>query len=359
MDPVGLARALALVRTWPGGSQLCVIRRGEVVVDYAVHCTRDSLFMLFSAGKPLVAVLIHLLVERGALSLDDPLARHWPEYARNGKEPITVRHVLQHRAGVPLASGTLLGDAAWMTDWTRSVRLAEQARPRWPAGQVPGYHVITFGFLLGEVARRVGGAPVDELIRTELLGPAGLADIHPRLPGTLWPRHVALRTTGGPLQRGVLTAPQLFLNRRTLRTSVIPAANVAATARGLAGFYQMLLSGGESAGRRVLSPETVARMREPSTAPGEKDRVLRLPIRWSQGFQLGGAGPGGERPRDHPMGALGSPETFGHNGSYYCNAWADPTRQLVFAYTTSALAARDDAARQQCAVSDAVLSACR
>ena len=358
MDPVALARALALVRTWPGGSQLCVMRQGEVVVDYSSGCAPDALFMLFSAGKPLVAALIHLLAERGALSLDDPVAQHWPEYAQHGKEPITIRHVLQHRAGVPLASGTLLGDALWMTDWTRSVRLAEQARPRWPAGQVPGYHVITFGFLLGELARRAGGAPVDELIRTELLGPAGLAEVHPALPGGLWPRHVAVRATGGPLRRGVLAAPRLFLNRRALRTSVIPAANAAATARGLAGFYHLLLNGGESAGRRVLSPETIARMREPSTAPGELDRMLKLPIRWSHGFQLGGAADGG-RVRQHPMGTLSSTQTFGHNGSYYCNAWADPTRQLVFAYTTSALASRDDAARQQCMVSDAVLAACR
>src|SRR5262249_35810556 len=125
-DPAGLDAAAALVEARGCPAQLCVISRGQVVLDRAYGCPTDGLFFLFSAGKPMVALLVHQLAERGLLGLDDPVARHWPEFGQRGKEAITIRHVLQHRSGLPVARSAVR-DALAMTDWAASVRALEQA----------------------------------------------------------------------------------------------------------------------------------------------------------------------------------------------------------------------------------------
>src|SRR5216683_1581154 len=158
VDAAALERVLELVRARGAVAQLCVLRDGQVVLDRRFGCRADALFWVFSVSKPFVALLVHLLAERGELALDDPVAACWPAYARDGKDAITIRHVLTHRAGVPVSSRSLLGDAMAMTSWDRAVRQAESARPRWPAGQVPAYHTLSYGFILGELLRRVTGA---------------------------------------------------------------------------------------------------------------------------------------------------------------------------------------------------------
>jgi CubicO group peptidase (beta-lactamase class C family) len=333
-------------------AQLCVISGGQVVLDRSLRCPPDGLFFLFSASKPMVALLVHQLAERGRLSLDDPVARHWPEFGQHGKQEITIRQVLQHRSGLPVAT-SMPGDALTMTDWALSVRGIERAVPRFPAGQVPAYHVITYGFILGELVQRVTGAPVREVMQAELLGPLGLRDTFLGLPPGLWARHVPVAG------RGLAElATQLMINRRAVREAVIPAASVSGTARDLARLYQALLNGGELDGVRVLRPETVAEARRPSSE-GEQDRYLKLPVRWAQGFQLAGQRPGSTRLGGgrQPMGTLASPAAFGHNGSYVCIGWADPERGIAVGYVTGRLISRADGARHMAEVSDAILAA--
>jgi len=244
------ATRLAAARRCP--AQLCVIAGGEVVLDTAFGCQPDSLFFLFSASKPMVALLVHLLAERGELSLDDPVARYWPTFGQRGKQDITVRQVLQHRSGLPVARN-MARDALAMTDWAASVRALERAAPSYPPGQVPAYHVISYGFLLGELVQRVTGVPVRDFLSTELLSPLGLRDTFLGLPAERWPRHVPV-SGRGPAE----LATQLVINRRSTRQAVIPAASVSATANNLARLYQALLNGGELDAVRVLKPETIA-----------------------------------------------------------------------------------------------------
>jgi len=345
----GLARAVDLVTARGAAAQLCVLRDGRVVLDRRFGCGTDALFWIFSASKPFVALLVHLLAERGELSLDDRVASHWPEFGQRGKEPITVRQVLQHRSGLPVARSPVL-DALVMPDWDRSVRHIERARPSWPPGQVPAYHYISYGFILGELVRRVSGMAVPDLLAAEFLRPLGLRDTHLGLPGCLWPRHVPVRGRG---PAGRIT--QAFVNRRATREAVIPAAGISTTARDLARFYQALLRGGELDGVRILEPATIEQARRPSS-DGEFDRFLELPVRWSQGFQLGGASrePAGDR----PMGRLASRQAFGHNGSNCCIAWADPLYRLVFVYLTDRLTGGHEGARHLGSVSDAIIAAC-
>lgn len=328
-----------LVRSRGAKAQICVIQDGEVVLDAAIGCRPDALFWVFSASKPFTALLVHQLAERGELDLDDPIVRHWPEF---GKPDITIRHVLQHRAGIPTIHGAAR-DMLVMSDWRRSVRAIERARPRYPAGAVPAYHVVSFGFILGELVRRVTGTPVDKLLDERIVAPLGLADTHLGLRTADWGRHVPIRGYGHNAKLA-----QVFVNRRYLREAVIPAAGISSTARDLARFYDILLRGGGP----VLRPETVAEARRP-TSDGEVDRFLGVPTRWSQGFQLGG--PAADPTIIRTMGQTSSRETFGHNGSNCCIAWADPTRRMAFAYVTSQLGPRYLGARHLAAVADAVI----
>ncbi|HTZ94178.1 MAG TPA: serine hydrolase domain-containing protein [Streptosporangiaceae bacterium] len=344
-------KALDLIRKRGSPAQLCIVVRGQIVLNEAFGCRPDSLFFLFSASKPLVALLVHRLAERGDLALDDPVAKHWPQFGQAGKQDITIRQVLQHRSGLPVAR-SMARDAIVMTDWTASVRALEVAAPSFPPGSVPAYHVISYGFILGELVQRVTGAPVREVLQAELLGPLGLADSYLGLPASQWHRHVPV-SGSGPAE----LVTQVVINRRATRQAVIPAASVSATAYDLARLYQALLDGGELGGVRVLRPETIRQATTP-TSDGEIDRYLKLPVRWSEGFQLGGertgraragAGPG-------PMGALASRTAFGHNGSYVCLGWADPQRQVAVGYLTGRLVSRSAGASHMAAVSDAILS---
>jgi CubicO group peptidase (beta-lactamase class C family) len=351
MEPEGLERAWELARARGTAGQLCVLRRGQVVLDRWYGHEADALFLTFSAGKPLTALLVHKLAESGALALDEPVAAYWPEFGRNGKETVTVRHVLQHRAGLPVAR-SLLRDAWAMTDWERSVRAVEQAAPAYPPGEVAAYHIISFGFILGELLRRVSGVPVRELLRAEFLDPLGLRDTHLGLDRELLDRAVPLVS-----QERADRLRQVFFNRRAVRGAVVPASGLSSTARDLARFYAMLLRGGELDGVRVLEASSVEEARRPSTAAeGDLDHFLYKKVRWAHGFQLGGPGPDPRAGR--PMGQLGSPLAFGHNGSSTCLAWADPTRDLVFVHLTNQLAPQGDGARYESRISDAVIGAC-
>ncbi len=320
-------------------AQLVVLRHGKVLLDRSFGAPRDVPFLLFSAGKPLTAVLVHQLAEQGLLSLDAPLARYWPDFENNYKQDITVRQVLQHRSGLPYAK-SLCRDALLAPDWNRSVRALAAARPHHAPGRLPAYHTLSYGFLLGELVQRVTGRPLRDVLDEQVLRPLGLRDTHLSAP----PRRVPMRgATGGP------RALQWAANRRVARTAVIPAATISSTARDLAVFYQALLGTG------LLSADSIAGACTPS-ANGEVDRVLGNRIRWSEGFQLGGNENDPQRAR--PMGRLSSRRAFGHNGSNACLGWADPDRDLVMVYLTNRLEGSPEGSPYQCELSDALLAGC-
>jgi CubicO group peptidase (beta-lactamase class C family) len=361
MDAEALARAAELVKDRPGAAQLCVLQHGEVVLDLSTRCEPDSLFLLWSTGKPFTAMAVHLLAERGMLDLDDPVRRFWPEYAQGGKAEVTVRHVLRHASGAPLSTGSVLGDALASPFWDLSVRAAARARTRYPVGTMSVYHILSHGFVLGELVRRVDGRPLRRFLRQEVLDPAGLRDTHLGLTGELWPRGMRLLAPprDAPEAPGAGDRVKLELfDRKAVRMSVIPAATVHATARDVARFYQLLLNDGELDGTRLFDSETVATARRPAIGADarEPDRIIGHPVRWAHGFQLGW---GNARVRTaRPFGTSASRRVFGHNGSNYCNAWADPDNDLVFAYLTNLVPRRGAALAQQTRLSDLVRAAC-
>lgn len=336
-----LRDALALVRSRPGAAQLVVVQRGSVVIDYAKECGADDLFWLFSASKPYVVVVLHVLAERGLIDIDAPVAQYWPEFGAHGKSDITIRQVLQHRSGFSTARG-FVGDALTMTSWTLATRAIASVRPRRPAGAEPAYQVFAFGFILGEIIQRVTGRRLRDVMREELLEPLGAAHTHLGLAGA------SLR--GVPLS-GAAPGDRIVarvLNLRAVRAAVIPSAGISANARDVAAFYSMLLAGGRTAeGRQIVTAGAIQEALELS-APTEVDLYAKEHIAWANGFQLGGAT---TNPLP-PLGRTSGARTFGHNGSNICVAWADPEQDLILVYLTSRLDA--DAQIHITGVSDAI-----
>lgn len=331
-------------------AQLVVLRAGRVVLDRAFGADPSSLFLVYSCSKPYAALVVHLLAERGQLSLDEPIATWWPEFGRRGKAAITARHVLTHRAGVP--DDRAVGMLARATDWDASVRRMEALVPRWPPGEVTAYHALTYGWILGELARRASGERVEDLLRQCLLEPLGLTDTFLGLPVAAWPRAVPVVAAG----RRAELANTLVFNRRRYRRAVIPAATVSATARDVARLFEMLRLGGALNGTRLLRPETITAALRPAVDGIDADRTLGRPVRWAEGFHLGGV----RSPADlgRFMGDLSSREAFGAIGSDCCTVWVDPGRELVFAYLTGLLLPSPAGIAHHGLVADCILRAC-
>ena len=160
------------------GSSLCVIVDGEIVVDiWAGHKNKDrtedwnedTLSVAFSSTKVALALCAHILIERGKLDLKEKVTKYWPEYGKNGKEETTIEMVLNHSAGLP-ALRTEVKDGGFL-DWDYMVKLIENEKPFWNPGKETGYHMMTTGWLIGELIRRVTGKSLGEFFNNELESP--------------------------------------------------------------------------------------------------------------------------------------------------------------------------------------------
>lgn len=320
--------------------QLTVVHGGQVVLDGASGCTPDALGWLFSASKPFTALLVHRLAGRGVLDLDAAVSAYWPAYgagARGSKSGTTLREVLTHRTAVPSAGPY---PAAVLTMHRAESSARRVARGRRRARRYAGgsaYQPLDSGIIVAEVLRRATGGGTDawaELLRREVLEPAGLDDVHPGVPETEMHRCLPLDGTwragpGGPVVAAVL-------NRRPVRQARIPAAGLSTTARQLALFYRDL----------VDAPERTA-LCVPSSAGG-RDAWTRLPTRWGTGVQLGGTG------EQCPFGATSTEQTFGHNGSDVCLGWADPDLDLAVGMVTDRASGHPADRRLMVRVSDLI-----
>jgi CubicO group peptidase (beta-lactamase class C family) len=343
-----------------GGSAVTVMHGGEPVVDLwgglrtleGDPWEPDTLAMCFSTTKGVTSLALHLQAEAGLVDYDEPVATYWPEFAQNGKEGVTVRHVLSHSAGLHRVR-SVIETAHHMLDWEHMVDALAKERPAYEPGTKCGYHAFTYGWLVGEIVRRVAGRTLAEVITSDVdqrLGLNGLflgcppeqrhrvaelgpMRIFPALPspidrlGTEIGKQVGrtLSLLGSPLNtrrianalfpRGmedVMAGPEVM-------DASIPAANGFFTARALATMYAVLAGGGEVGGVRLLSEETVRRIGEVQN--NQRDLVLVMPMRWRLGYHrvLGNNGI--------------CPDGFGHFGFGGSGAWADPTRDLAVAMT--------------------------
>ena len=267
---------------------MCVRVRGQVILKRSlgyshgggpgddpdarkVLATPETPFNIFSASKPMAAMAIHLLDQRGLLRLDDPVCEYIPEFARHGKEWITIRHVLVHRAGIPVLPDAAL-DLDYLEDINtpKAIELLCDAQPTSRAGGRISYHAVTGGFLLGEIVRRVTGRNIRFLVQHELCEPFGWRWMNYGVHRRDVPKVASSYFTGLPLVQPLRAIVHSMLgvdfqqvvelsNDPRFLMGVMPAANLMATADELCQFYQMLLNGGTLKGKRVFDPITVWR----------------------------------------------------------------------------------------------------
>ncbi len=337
------------------GAAASVVLDGKSVVDiWAGHAdkaktrpwTRDTLVNVYSTTKGVTAICAHRLVDKGLLDIDAPVAKYWPEFAKAGKDKLPVRYLLSHRAGLPAVSKILDDNALFNWD-TMTAALAEQ-EPWWEPGTAHGYHAVTFGWLVGEVIRRITGKTPGVYLRDELAGPLDL-DFHIGLeakndartadmlaappPGPGEPNIFAeaMKNPESVAAKAFMNPPLMgkpgLVNSREWRAAEIPAANGHGTARSLARLYGALARGGELDGFRVMSKDEVAKCSiEQSNGP---DAVLTINTRFSQGFMM-----------SQPGASLGpNPKSFGHPGAGGSLGYADPEAKIGFGYTMNKMQA--------------------
>lgn len=349
----------------PGGAAICVYHRGEKVVDAwggtqdaaGRPWAEDTLALSFSTTKGVASTLLHVLVDRGLVDYDTPVAEYWPEFAQAGKARISVRQLMCHEAGL-YRIADIIEHGRDMLDWDKACSALAAAEPCHEPGTAHGYHGLSYGWLVGEIASRVMGKPFRELLATELAAPLGLDGLYCGLPadqiercalllGPAWERGAAerreemekaikrtakashrlkrMRVPYDPNEMIKALMPpgmdELDFNSEEFWTASIPALNGMFTARSLAKLYAALAGGGEIDGVRLLSRATVERASEIQNR--KVGRVIPFPMRWRLGY--------------HRVAAWRArvPKGFGHSGFGGSGAWADPQRNLAMALTVN------------------------
>ncbi|WP_349426054.1 serine hydrolase domain-containing protein [Microbacterium sp. LWS13-1.2] len=346
----GVAEAFfsALASSPRGGAALCIMVDGVTVVDLwggdtgRGPWTRDTPTVLFSCSKGLLAVLVARLVESDRIDLDAPVVDYWPEFAQGGKREVTVRMVMSHAAG--LSHLTTPVSKSDMVEWDPVVAALAAQVPLWQPGEGWSYHAITFGWIVGEVVRRVTGLTVGQAFADIVATPThadvwfgvprtilgSVARVEPmdrftinlikRLPGG---RNVMRALTLDGALPDSLVGDGTGFNDPDLQVAEIPGAGGIGSAVGVAAVWSSLVTGTEDV--RPLSAAVRADMTRPRTSgkPRLGSPVLPTP-RWGTGFQV-----------DAPGRPLLSPTSFGHDGAGGQLAFADTERRMGFAFLTS------------------------
>ncbi|MBK9179555.1 MAG: beta-lactamase family protein [Acidimicrobiales bacterium] len=331
-----------------GGRQVVDLWGGVADADTGRPWERDAIALFFSTTKGVTAVCANKLVQEGRLDPEAPVATYWPEFAQNGKDDITVAHLLSHQAGLAWVDGDMTAEEA--LSWEPVVEALENQHPYWHPGSQHGYHATTFGWLVGEVIRRVTGRSVGTYLREEVADPLGL-DLWIGLPEeqehrvatliSMLPPGVSVEALADPGHDPVLQLMSQFLgpesrlgkalfapggaltdqdiwNSRAMRAAEVPSANGVGDARSLARLYAACV--GEVDGIRLLGPAQVDAAVTQRTE-GPNTVLFDMDIQFGLGFMLSTG-----------ILALGGPRSFGHFGAGGSVGWADPDAELAVGY---------------------------
>lgn len=335
----------AAVSVWREGRKVVDLWGGEADRRTGRAYDEDTLQLVFSTSKGVTAIAANLLAQRGQLDLDAPVAQYWPEFAQAGKEDIPVRWLLCHRAGLPWIDGDMTIEQA--LDWDQVIEAIEAQSPVWAPGSQHGYHATTFGWLVGEVVRRVDGRRLGTFVREELSEPLGL-DLWIGLPADQHHRVAPLEVIDLPTDPTLAEIVDQFLgaesmlgrslfapggawrqegfgsfNRPDVWAAEIPAANCITDARSLAKLYAACVSevpGPDGAPHRLFTDSTVAAAIERQTE-GVDHVIMGMDMQYGLGFNLPG-----------DLLKLGGHRSFGHYGAGGSVGFADPDAQVGFGY---------------------------
>jgi CubicO group peptidase (beta-lactamase class C family) len=298
--------------------------------------TPDTLYQIRSTTKILMMTVMMMFYDQGRLDFDDPVAKYWPEFAKNGKENITIADVLSHRAGFPFLSRPLLVDAPVVRvvpgDRAGIARAIEDARPEWKPGEKNGYHGIVIAMVSDEIVARLTGKfpPMGDILRKEIFEPLGLEDIYLGLPPSQYHRMAKMNVLSP--QTGYRKGGSDFLNSKEGIQIEMSWVGCVSTAKDLADFMNIFVYQGTYKGKKFFSKEVQKRVSTPTTKAGEIDDILMTPIQWGLGFELG----------DTPYiyGTPPHPGAMGHGGGSATVAWADPKNKLAVAFLCNGMLRR-------------------
>lgn len=300
---------------------------------------RDMIVNVWSTTKGLTAICAHRLAGEGRLDFDAPVAKYWPEFAQGGKADIPVSYLLSHKAGLAAIRAPLKNEDIF--NWELVTRELARQEPWWTPGTRHGYHAITFGWLVGEVVRRITGKSLGTYFRDEIAGPLGMdafigvdASLDPRVaeifpapppaPGQPNPMAEMVKDPESVSAKALMNPPNTLLttttNSRAWRAAEIPGANGHANARALARVYGALARGGEVDHLRVMNQSELPRCYTEQS--NGKDAVLGFTTRFSLGFMMSLPG--------SPLGP--NPRSFGHPGAGGSLGFADPDTKIGFGY---------------------------
>jgi len=346
-DELGAACAI-----YVGGEKVVDIWGGHRDPERSGPWLADTLVGFYSVGKPLAALCALRLVERGLLDLEAPVATWWPEFATAGKQDVTLRQLLCHRAGLPAIRPRMPEGS--MLDWQAMTRALAAETPWWRPATRHVYHTNTYGFLVGEIVRRVTGQSIGSYFRREVADPLGVdlafglpdADLT-RVADLLWdPATVPpqLSQLEHPLNdeqlmiwHGWMNPSGLssigVMNTRAWRQAEVPSTNGHGTARGIAKVYAALAAGGELDGVQIIGPAMLAEATRPqSVGPCP---VLKREVSFGLGFQT-----------SIPSWPFGpNARSFGHMGTGCSLGFADPDARIGFGYVTNYIVPRKRSAR--------------
>jgi CubicO group peptidase (beta-lactamase class C family) len=298
----------------------------------------DTVVLVFSSTKGATALCANMLAERGKLDMEAPVTAYWPEFAEGGKQSIPVKYLLSHQAGLAWVDGEMsLEDAL---AWDPVVAALGRQSPSWPPGQEHGYHATTYGWLVGELVRRVSGRSLGSFFHEEIARPLGLS-FWIGLPESEEPRVSPLIPFALPEGQSLGTVIESFLgpdtdigkalaapggafksvdafNLRSVRAAEVPAANGVSDARSLARMYASTI--GEVDGFRSLGPEQLARATTQLTS-GPDRVIMGLDLQFGLGFMVRSS-----------LIPFGGPRGFGHFGMGGSAGWADPDADLAVGY---------------------------
>ena len=321
----------SIVRDTPEiGLQVAAYLDGKLVVDawagMADEAAKkpvdgDTMFMLSSTTKGVTSTCLHVCVEKHKLDYNMPIVKVWPEFGANGKGNATLRHALAHQTGVPQTPVGYTPD--WLADWDRMCRGIADLKPMYPIGQRTAYHSLNFGYINGEILRRVDGRDIGRFLQQEICQPLGINGLYLGVPDSELHRVAVLtdappapadydaRMVGEPAGSKVA---EVF-NRRDVQKAAIPGSGGIMSARGLARHYAMLANWGELDGKRILPESRIRAGIELQSF--EWDEVYWIRARRSLGYRRGS-----------DTGPLAGPDAFGHVGGGGSFGYADPSKRL-------------------------------
>jgi CubicO group peptidase (beta-lactamase class C family) len=333
------------------GAQLAVVKNDHLLAFFAAGhdddnkpVDRHSVICMLSCTKLLATLVMAHLHDQGVFEFDDKIAKHWPEFAANGKQDITIAQLMSHRAGL---ASSVYGDYGQWQEWDKPggiEKLIVDMSPVWPPGTANGYHALTFGHVVESLVRRWTKKTTGEVLREQITGPLGIKDVYLGLPRDVYDTRYAKLMANDFAQRtnelnaaGFTNPPdagKTFFNSYMILKQSLPWGGGVANAADFAQLLGVYANKGTLRGKTIFSAATFDYISTPTNKPEDVDRLLKRHVHWGTGVMIDQSE--GVGIMEGPVfGVAASPRTVGHLGGSSAMAWADPQNQVSLVFLST------------------------